>query len=83
MAQVVNQYSALFFGVPLLLLGLFLLLRGRPTRWKLLASVLLVGAAGAGFLLLRPGAEATPAPEVEPLLDMADKPVLLEFYSDL
>lgn len=83
MSEVVNQYSALFLGLPLLLAGLFFLLRGRPARWKQVASVSLVAAAGVGFLLLRPGAQATPAPEVEPLLNTAGTPVLLEFYSDL
>ena len=82
MAQFINHYSSLIFLVPALIFILFLLLRGEGARWKQFLSIILVLFSTVIFFLYQPGGQSLVALEAEHELLMADKPLLLEFYSD-
>ncbi|MGW8318108.1 MAG: hypothetical protein ACWGPS_02600 [Candidatus Promineifilaceae bacterium] len=82
MARILNQFSFLFLAIPVIVLALFLLVRGDGARWKQVLSILLFGLLVIGYLYLRPGSSASTASEARAALVAADKPVLLEVYSD-
>jgi len=82
MTQFINHYSFLIFVLPVLLLVLFVLLRGEGARWKQILSVVLVLVTVTLFFLFQPGKSSLDAAEAELELGSAGTPILLEFYSD-
>ena len=82
MAEIVNHYSFLLFVVPVVLLILFFLLRGKGSRLKQALAILLLVLVSAGYFLAQPGSNQVTANQAESQLDAPGKPVLLEVYSD-
>jgi thiol-disulfide isomerase/thioredoxin len=84
MPQIFNQYSALIFAVPAVIFGVALLLRDRRTPMRLAVSALLVILVLGSYLYLRPGGNEMSAERIEVLLvePVADRPILLEIYSN-
>ena len=82
MAQVFNHFSFLLFVVPVVLLLLFLLLRGKRSRLKQVAAITLLVIAVLGYFLLQPGSDSVEGSQAENLLATSQGPVLVEVYSD-
>ena len=82
MFQFINHYSFLIFVLPVLVLALFLLLRGEGSRWKQVLSVVLVLVTAALYFLFQPGERSLDAAEAELELVAAGTPIMLQFYSD-
>jgi len=82
MAQFFNHFSFLVFVIPVVLLLLYLLLRGKRSRLKQMAAIVLLAIVVLGFFLIQPGSDSVEGSQAENLLATSEGPVLLEVYSD-
>jgi drug/metabolite transporter (DMT)-like permease len=79
--QFVNQFSFLLFAFVFALAAFFLLLRGKGSRAKQIAAVLILAIVVGVFFLARPGSMKASTQQAETALLETERPVLVEIYS--
>lgn len=80
--RLINQYSLILVGLPLVGLIFYLLLRGDGSRMRQLVAVGLLAALVAGYFAFRPGGLATRESTAGLQHSVSGKPTLVEFYSE-
>jgi uncharacterized membrane protein len=79
--QFVNQFSFLLFAFVFALAAFFLLSRGKGSRAKQIAAVLILAIIVGVFFLARPGSMNASLRQAETALLETERPVLVEIYS--